>query len=106
METAAYRTLLDARLRDIVTRNEKVKERLRRAGGLPDDWTERATALEDEEVLEGLDTEARAEIVAIQAAIRRMDEGTYGFCAGCGEPIAPARLRALPFATTCIDCAR
>ena len=40
----------------------------------------------------------------IDAAIRRLDEGTYGDCFECGEEISEARLRALPFAVRCKDC--
>jgi DnaK suppressor protein len=40
----------------------------------------------------------------IEAAMRRLDEGTYGNCFECGEEIAEARLRALPFAVRCKDC--
>lgn len=40
----------------------------------------------------------------IDVALRRLDEGTYGQCFECGDPIAEARLRALPFAVRCRDC--
>jgi DnaK suppressor protein len=40
----------------------------------------------------------------IDAALRRLDEGTYGNCFECGDEIAEARLRALPFAARCKDC--
>ena len=40
----------------------------------------------------------------IDAALRRLDEGTYGGCLECGEEISEARLRALPFAMRCKDC--
>jgi DnaK suppressor protein len=40
----------------------------------------------------------------IDAALRRLDEGTYGDCFECGDEIAEARLRALPFAVRCKDC--
>ena len=40
----------------------------------------------------------------IGAALRRLDEGTYGDCFECGEEIAQPRLRALPFAVRCKDC--
>jgi DnaK suppressor protein len=40
----------------------------------------------------------------IDAALRRLEEGTYGDCFECGEEIAEARLRALPFAVRCKDC--
>lgn len=37
-------------------------------------------------------------------ALERLREGQYGMCEECGEPILPARLRAMPEATTCIRC--
>ena len=40
----------------------------------------------------------------IDAALRRLEEGTYGDCFECGDEIAGARLRALPFAVRCKDC--
>ena len=39
-------------------------------------------------------------------ALEKLDEGTYGTCDACGEPIAPARLRFSPESVLCIDCAR
>src|SRR5262245_53526057 len=40
----------------------------------------------------------------IEEALQRMDKGTYGICRDCGEPIAPARLNAIPWARLCITC--
>jgi DnaK suppressor protein len=40
----------------------------------------------------------------IEAALTRLEEGTYGNCYECGEEIAERRLRALPFATRCKNC--
>src|SRR5262245_27955060 len=40
----------------------------------------------------------------INEALRRLDENTYGNCFECGDEIAQARLRALPFAVRCKDC--
>lgn len=40
----------------------------------------------------------------IQAALRKIDDGTYGVCVRCGRPIAPERLEALPFVVYCIEC--
>jgi DnaK suppressor protein len=42
----------------------------------------------------------------IEAAIARLDDGTYGTCVRCGQPVAPERLDALPWAAHCIDCQR
>ena len=46
------------------------------------------------------------ELASIDHALDQMREGTYGLCDGCEKPIPLARLQALPYATTCIDCQR
>ena len=45
-------------------------------------------------------------IEQVDAALGRLDAGTYGACVTCGQPIDPARLEALPAASHCIDCQR
>lgn len=42
----------------------------------------------------------------VDAALERLDAGTYGRCLRCGNPIAPERLEAIPWAAHCIDCQR
>lgn len=44
-------------------------------------------------------------LTRIDEALRRLDAGRYGACAGCGREIAARRLRALPFAVRCLPCA-
>lgn len=46
----------------------------------------------------------KAQIVKIDAALRRLDDGDYGYCIDCDEPIAPKRLEADPTASLCITC--
>jgi len=49
--------------------------------------------------------EMKSETLAqIDEAIRRLEAGVYGACANCGREIAAARLKALPFATLCLEC--
>ena len=43
---------------------------------------------------------------AIDAALQRIEDGTYGKCVNCGAPIPEERLEAMPWATLCIDCKR
>ena len=43
-------------------------------------------------------------LTKIDAALRRLEDGTYGDCFECGDNISEARLRALPFAVRCKDC--
>src|SRR6185503_6924853 len=70
------------------------------------DWQERATQLENDEVLEGLDEMTLGEIRQIRAALRRIESGSYGICSSCGGPIGTARLAAVPSALTCVACTR
>src|SRR5205085_3968114 len=44
-------------------------------------------------------------LTKINEALNRLDEGTYGYCSDCGGEISEQRLRALPFAVRCKDCA-
>ena len=41
---------------------------------------------------------------AIEEVLSRIDKGTYGICRDCGEPIAEARLNAIPWTRVCITC--
>jgi DnaK suppressor protein len=43
---------------------------------------------------------------AIDLALKRIEEGTFGTCTNCGKMIAEARLEAMPYATKCIECKR
>ena len=69
------------------------------------DFEERATENEGDEVLEDLGNAALTEIAQIETALGRVADGTYGQCVTCGEAIAPARLEAVPHAAQCIKCA-
>jgi DnaK suppressor protein len=55
------------------------------------------------ELDEGLEENAERLLGEIEAALRRLEEGTYGTCAVCGRPIDAERLQAVPYATLCID---
>ncbi len=65
-----------------------------------------ATATFDREMDYSLEENSREHLAAIDAALKRIEEGTFGTCARCGKPIAEARLEAMPYATKCIDCKR
>ena len=48
----------------------------------------------------------RSQLALVEDALTQLDEGTYGTCRSCGQAIAAARLEAIPWVATCIDCAR
>lgn len=106
-DLARHRARIERELETLLRRTSKVERDLLREGDAPTrDWDDQAVELENEEVLEGLHEEGRAQIAQLRAALRRLDEGTWGRCQRCGAEIAAARLEALPAATTCIACAR
>ncbi|MEY4209809.1 MAG: hypothetical protein RLZ92_187 [Pseudomonadota bacterium] len=72
---------------------------------LEKDFEEQATATENDQVLDALGNSARVEVEKIKQAISRIDAGTYGTCASCGEAIKPERLAAIPYANLCVTCA-
>jgi len=64
-----------------------------------------ADTVQDELNSQLVEVESR-ELTAIEDAIARYDDGTYGDCEECGKPIPLNRLRAVPFAVDCIECRR
>ena len=65
-----------------------------------------ATETVDREIDYTLEEHDERMLAAIDAALGRLDAGTFGTCVNCGAPIAPERLEAMPWATLCIDCKR
>ena len=102
-DTTAIKSKLEARLRELDERAHEIDDELSEPGD--DDWSESAVESENDEVLEKVGNMALDEIRKIKSALAKMDAGTYGSCEKCDQKIAPKRLEALPYATTCIDCA-
>lgn len=69
------------------------------------DSSERAVQTENDEVLVAMKEAALSELKALDAAVARLDAGTYGTCAICGEAIDEDRLAAIPQAALCFRCA-
>ncbi|MEO8291276.1 MAG: TraR/DksA C4-type zinc finger protein [Gaiellaceae bacterium] len=65
-----------------------------------------ATATLNREIDYTLEENSEHVLTAIDEALERIDNGTYGTCGRCGKPIAEERLEALPYANRCIDCKR
>lgn len=77
-----------------------------RSEPLSADSGEQAIELENLDVLFELDHVSRLELNQINDAIERLDNGQYGICSSCGKKIDTRRLQALPYADTCIHCAK
>ena len=93
---------LNARLSELQRHLSKVDSELHKR--LSADSEDQAIELENQEALEVIERTDIREIRQIQAALKRIADGTYGVCARCGQSIDPRRLKALPTAITCISC--
>ena len=51
-----------------------------------------------------LEKRVKDQLARVEHALSKFEEGTYGLCEGCGQPIDPARLEALPHARRCMSC--
>ena len=65
-----------------------------------------ATATLNREIDYTLEENSEHVLSAIDGALGRIEEGTFGTCARCGQAIAEERLEAIPYANRCIDCKR
>lgn len=68
------------------------------------DFKELADTGSEHAVRDAVADQAARELAATAAALRRLDEGTYGICVECGEPIAAERLLAAPGTLRCLAC--
>lgn len=66
---------------------------------------EGATIAFERQHLAALVSQARDHLAEIDSALRRLDDGSYGVCETCGQPVGAERLAARPTAATCVRCA-
>ena len=66
---------------------------------------EGATIAFERSQVAALARQARVHVAAVDAALQRVEDGSYGSCERCGRPIDAARLEARPAAATCLGCA-
>ena len=81
-------------------------EEVEEIGASDNHLAETATATLGREIDYTLGENSGQVLAAIDSALRRIDEGTYGTCVSCGEQIRYERLEATPWASLCIDCKR
>ena len=71
--------------------------------GIPDIGDE-ASDLSNRQLLLSLNEADRAKLLEIEEALERIEEGSYGICEECGEPISIKRLEVKPTAIYCVEC--
>ena len=77
----------------------------RSSGPLDKDFAEQVVQMENDAVLAGIGEATAAELAQINRALAQLDQGTYGHCSSCGQPIGARRMQVLPYSDLCIACA-
>ena len=104
VDLAYYEQKLRSHRKEIEQRLDAIESELEKPSDT--DFEERATEREGDEVLEGVGQVGLNEILAIDAALKRIEDGSFGSCMSCGENISEERLKAVPYAAKCRNCAR
>ncbi len=104
-ELERFRVRLLKERRKILNDMEKLAQESNELGkdGTPDIGDE-AADLSSRQLLLSLNEADRAKLREIDEALERIEEGTYGICEECGEPISPKRLEVKPTAIYCVEC--
>ncbi len=104
---AELKHILEERRREILSEVQEKMRDVRAEGNKERDVLDQgeSSEVDIQEDIEFALIQMKSETLGkVDAALRRLEEGTYGNCFECGEEIAEARLRALPFAARCKDC--
>ena len=101
---AWFRNTLEEQRRNLLTKINRSNEEVQTAEKMPADiaelWTETASR---EDMFARADSSRRL-LRLVEAAIVRIQQGTFGDCTECQEPISLTRLKAIPWASRCISC--
>lgn len=104
MDTSNYKKVLLEMKQDITNRISAIDRDIRHEG-MTADWSEQASERENDEVLESLGNSSELELLKINYALKRIENGDYFQCDECGTDIPCARLDLLPFTAHCVNCA-
>ena len=104
MDNDALKKQLEERLATLQARLASIKREVTREHS--GDSAEQAQERENDEVVDAIGNETTLSIRAVAAALERIAAGTYGVCENCGEDIGEARLKVVPEATRCVNCAQ
>ena len=96
-----YKTILTERRAYLTQKSEQIEDDFERSGDEPFDGD--SGEVNNLDVLDDLDDMAQSEIRGIDAALDRIEAGTYGDCVTCGEEIDAERLALLPHTPFCKD---
>ena len=94
---------LRARLLNELSGTESAMDQSERPG-LGTHMADNATEVFEQAKNLAVHTSLHHTLASVEKALQKMDKGAYGCCERCGEPIDPARLKALPYAEFCMTC--
>ena len=98
-----YKDLLEKKREELLAATP-VRTPTSEPGSKSSDWIDQSSQESDLHVRLALKQTDSKLLRAIDEAIHRIDQGTYGICMECENEIAPARLEAVPWTRVCIDC--
>jgi DnaK suppressor protein len=106
---AELKRILEERRREITSEvNDKIRDVRTEGANSPTQGVLDAAETSEGDIQDEIEfalIQMKAETLnKIEEALRRHEEGTFGYCFECGEEISEKRLRALPFAVRCKDC--
>ena len=99
-----FRTILTEQLNQLLTQAETVTAELSAQDGQEIEYIDRASADTNQEMKLKIKSRESRLINKVRLALERIDNGTYGLCELCEEPISIKRLEARPVTSKCIQC--
>jgi len=111
-ELEEFRQMLEAERDRLTEELEAIEEHLPEveqvsvdaSGGYDEDLADVASDTFEREKGIAIENSVHGLLQQVEEALGRIEEGTFGICEMCGQPIHPERLRALPYARLCIHC--
>ena len=103
-ELERFRKMLSQQLKDLENKLDGSVDHLNASDDYFPDPTDRASAESDRNFDIRVQDRERKLIMKIKEAMERMEDGEFGICEDCGEPIGIKRLEARPVTTLCIEC--
>jgi len=99
----AKKTLLNLK-EEYEARIAKIKDHIQNPQDeLNKDWEDQAISIRQNDTRQLLAAEAHQNLIYIENALSRIENGTYGECEVCGKQIQEQRLEAVPYATLCME---
>lgn len=104
----AYKSALEVKKVELQNRVDALNADKNREGkgAVSQDFEDQSQEVENNEVVDSLESLESKELVQVEGALQRIAAGQYGECAECGEAIPEARLQAVPYALNCMSCAK